>query len=144
MTVRVLILFTPFLLCWQAHLLKSSHSSPLYLLCTFAICYFHPLSTVSSCSSPPYLLFPLYDLKKTPMDKKWMMSGMSSTSHSFCPISFDFLTYKLLSYFVCLHCTNIHIPLPSFSFLMLNWNDVQRTKWNGSQLPTVPADGINW
>ena len=30
----------------------------------------------------------------------------------------SFLTYVLLSYFVHLHCTNIHILLPSFSFLM--------------------------
>ena len=30
----------------------------------------------------------------------------------------NFLTYELLSYFVCLHCANIYIHLPSFSFLM--------------------------
>ena len=31
---------------------------------------------------------------------------------------FNFLTYVLLSYFVHLHCANIHIHLPFFSFLM--------------------------
>ena len=31
---------------------------------------------------------------------------------------FSFLTYVLLSDFICLHCANIHILLPSFSFLM--------------------------
>ena len=32
--------------------------------------YPHLLSTASSCSFPPYLLFPLYELKNTPKDKK--------------------------------------------------------------------------
>ena len=34
------------------------------------LCYPHPLSTVSPYSSPPYLLFPLYELKNTLKDKK--------------------------------------------------------------------------
>ena len=46
------------------------------------------------------------------------LSGMSIKFHSFCPISLIFLNLCLLSYFVHLHCTNIHIHLPSFSFLM--------------------------
>ena len=46
------------------------------------------------------------------------LSGMFTKFRSFCPISLIFLTYVLLSYFVRLHCANIHIHLPSFSFLM--------------------------
>ena len=46
------------------------------------------------------------------------MSGMLQKFCSFHPISLIFLTYVLLSYFVCLHCANIHINWPSFSFLM--------------------------
>ena len=49
---------------------------------------------------------------------RWSMSGMSTKFCSFCPISFISLTYVLFSYFVCLHCANIHIHLPSFSPLM--------------------------
>ena len=47
-----------------------------------------------------------------------LLSGMFIKFRSFRPISFIFLTYVLLTYFVRLHCTNIHIHLPSFSFLM--------------------------
>ena len=36
----------------------------------------------------------------------------------FAQFLLSFITYVLLSYFVCLHCANIHIPLPSFSSLM--------------------------
>ena len=36
----------------------------------------------------------------------------------FAQFLLSFLTYVLLSYFVRLHCANIHIHLPSFSFLM--------------------------
>ena len=36
----------------------------------------------------------------------------------FAQFLLSFLTYVLLSYFVRLHCANIHILLPSFSFLM--------------------------
>ena len=48
------------------------------------------------------------------------VSGMLQKFRSFCPIQFplNFLTYELLSYFVCFYCANIHIHLPSFSFLM--------------------------
>ena len=46
------------------------------------------------------------------------VSGMFTKFHSFCPISLNFLTYVLLSYFIHLNCANIHILLPSFSFLM--------------------------
>ena len=46
------------------------------------------------------------------------LSGMFEKFRFFRPISLNFLTYVLLSYFVRLHCANIHILLPSFSFLM--------------------------
>ena len=46
------------------------------------------------------------------------VTGMLQKFRSFRPISFVFLTYVLLTYFVCLYCANIHIHLPSFSFVM--------------------------
>ena len=48
-----------------------------------------------------------------------LLSGMFTKFHSFGPISFHFLTYVMLSYFIRLHCANIHIHSPSFSFLWL-------------------------
>ena len=42
------------------------------------------------------------------------LSGMLQKFHSFRPISFKLLTYVLLSYFIRLHCANIHIHLLSF------------------------------
>ena len=35
---------------------------------------------------------------------------------SFRPILLSFLTYVLLSYFVRLHCANVHTPLPLLSY----------------------------
>ena len=46
-----------------------------------------------------------------------LVPGMLLKFCSFHPISLIFLTYVLLSYFVHLYCANIHIHLPSFSFL---------------------------
>ena len=44
----------------------------LFTLKPSLLCCFHPLSTASPCSSPPYLLFPLDKLKNTPKDKEWV------------------------------------------------------------------------
>ena len=42
------------------------------------------------------------------------LSGMLQKFHSFWWIFLSFSTYVLLSYFVRLHCANIHTPLPFF------------------------------
>ena len=42
------------------------------------------------------------------------MSGILQKFHSFRPISLIFLNLCLISYFVRLHCANIHTPLPFF------------------------------
>ena len=44
------------------------------------------------------------------------LSGMLQKFHSFRPIPLSFLTYVLLSYFIRLHCTNVHTPLPLLSY----------------------------
>ena len=46
----------------------------------------------------------------------------------FAQFPLSFLTYVLLSYFVHLHCANIHILLPSFSFLM-TFTDLKWSTW---------------
>ena len=56
------------------------------------------------------------------------LSGMLQKFHSFHPISLIFLTYVLLSYFVYLHCTNIHILLHSFSF-DYDITDLKQSTW---------------
>ena len=45
------------------------------------------------------------------------LSGMLQKFRSFRPIHLSFLTYVLLSYFVHLHCANVHTPLPLLSYL---------------------------
>ena len=45
------------------------------------------------------------------------MSGMLQKFRSFRPILLSFLTYVLLSYFVRLHCANVHTPLTLLSYL---------------------------
>ena len=45
------------------------------------------------------------------------MSGMLQKFCSFRPILLSFLTYVLLSYFIRLHCANVHTPLTLLSYL---------------------------
>ena len=61
-------------------------------------------------------LIPLFQMLKAECSPL-SLSGMLQKFRPFRPISLIFLTYYLLSYFVHLHCTNIHLHSPSFSFL---------------------------
>ena len=57
------------------------------------------------------LLMGIYDWKDTDCQECYKNSAL------FAQFLLSFLTYVLLSYFVRLHCANIHTPLPFLSYL---------------------------
>ena len=92
-------------------------------LCHCADCQGPPILAVGLPLPPPYDRSPSPEFHTPPIkvcliDNASTVSGMSTKFCSFRPISLIFLTYVLLSYFVRLHCANVHIHLPSFSLLM--------------------------
>ena len=68
------------------------------------------------------------------LDVSCCLSGMLQKFRSFHPILLTSLTYVLLSYFVHLHCANIHTPLPFLSY------DLQNMKTRHSNLFCVKED----
>ena len=93
----------------------------------------------------------------------WLIPAIFSLDHSsalFClvPVSACFSSLPLAGFFWRCWVTrwnrgvylgydvkDSHLDWVGFCLVsVLNWNDVQQTKWNGSRLLLVTSDGINW